>query len=116
MCYKELIPLGCCKSVYYSNEYIKSYECKLLGISNKVTPFVSQSDLDSDNEFENLNIYTDLDGFIFADIVQKDDSSCSSSTDSNTYSINSYNSMFDISIKTNLDNISQSKHLPQYKP
>lgn len=33
-----MIPLGCSKPVYFSNEYIKSYECNLLGISDQVKP------------------------------------------------------------------------------
>ena len=32
---KELIPYGCRKPIYYSNEYEKSYKCNLLGLSDK---------------------------------------------------------------------------------
>jgi len=35
-CLEDLIPVGCCQSVYYSDKHIKSYEYKLLGLSNKV--------------------------------------------------------------------------------
>jgi hypothetical protein len=32
---EELIPVGCCQSIYFSDKYFKSYECKLLGLSEK---------------------------------------------------------------------------------
>ena len=81
---EELIPFGCCKSVYYSNEYLKSYECRLLGISDKVTPFQSENatspnEDDDKNVFslsptlptKNVNFCNDLNDYVFIDIVIK---------------------------------------------
>jgi folliculin len=36
--FEQLIPYGCRKPVYYSNEYVNSYKCNLLGLSLKFDP------------------------------------------------------------------------------
>jgi hypothetical protein len=61
--------------VYYSTEYLKSYECKLLGLSDKVNlyqPIDNISDVQneissSDNMNQNdtfKNVYVDLNDYI----------------------------------------------------
>ena len=60
---KELIPLGCCKSVHFSSEYIKSYECKLLGL-NANTSFYAH-----DSHEAQPNTYPDLNDHILVDIL-----------------------------------------------
>lgn len=61
--FEELIPLGCCQTVYYSSEYIKSYQCKLLGISDKVLPNPM-----NDEDDERMNLFGDLNEFIYLKI------------------------------------------------
>ena len=56
-----MIPLGCCQTVYYSPEYIKSYQCKLLGLSEKTT-------FSEDHENDGTNIYGDFNEFIYLKI------------------------------------------------
>ncbi|RNA22754.1 folliculin-like [Brachionus plicatilis] len=56
-----LIPLGCCKSVYFSHQYLKSYECKLLGLSDQVYLF---KDADKDVNY----VLDDLNEFILIDL------------------------------------------------
>lgn len=59
---EELIPVGCCQSVYYSDKYIKSYECKLLGLSDKYQ--IQNTDLDKcSNLFDD-----DLNDFVYLNI------------------------------------------------
>ena len=93
--YKDLIPLGCCKSVYYSNEYLKSYECRLLGISSEVkSPFQANPDDDDEKNIfsfsppssnantntrpsttsqntHNVPVLNDLNDYLFVDIIIK---------------------------------------------
>ena len=57
--FKTLIPLGCCQTVYFSSEYIKSYQCNLLGLSDKVAP---SSPINND---ENSNMFGDSNEFIY---------------------------------------------------
>ena len=66
--HQELIPLGCCQTVYYSSEYIKSYQCKLLGLSDKVQPIADQSTSSDDNidaGSTERTIFGDLNEFIY---------------------------------------------------
>lgn len=35
---EQFIPYGCRKPVYYSNEYVNSYKCNILGLSHKFDP------------------------------------------------------------------------------
>ncbi|CAF0732756.1 unnamed protein product [Brachionus calyciflorus] len=62
---EELIPLGCCKSVYFSVQYLKSYECKLLGISDRVNLFKSPNDQMNNQKY----VPDDLNEFILVDIL-----------------------------------------------
>ena len=132
--FKELIPLGCCKSVLYSNEYLKSYECKLLGLSDKVNIFQSISDSSDndtiDNNSENQkdpqannnlkNVYSDLNEYILMDLIIKP--KCFNSANSNKKNdlinfllintslidIIDERNDFNIVIKTNVNQITQS--------
>ena len=72
---KSLVPVGCCKSIYFSDKYVKSYECKLLGISDKaLVLFKDNLDLlylsnSSGNEgFITNSLYPDLNEHILLDI------------------------------------------------
>ncbi len=56
-----MIPLGCCQTVYYSPEYIKSYQCKLLGLSEKTT-------FSEEHENDGTNIFGDFNEFIYLKI------------------------------------------------
>lgn len=56
--------MGCCKSVYFSNQYLKSYECKLLGLSDKVSLFKDEQKdvnyvLDDLNEFLLIDLFVE---------------------------------------------------------
>ena len=53
--------MGCCQTVYYSSEYIKSYQCKLLGLSDKVLPDLTMNDDHTLNMFGDLNEFINLD-------------------------------------------------------
>lgn len=64
-----MIPLGCCKSAYFSNEYLKSYECKLLGLNNEVNLFSESSSGLRNDQPMNLNVCDDLNEFILVDLV-----------------------------------------------
>jgi hypothetical protein len=57
-CLEDLIPVGCCQSVYYSDKHIKSYECKLLGLSDKVVIVPNGNNLFMDdlNDYVYMNI------------------------------------------------------------
>ena len=55
---EELIPLGCCKSVFFSPNYLKSYECKLLGLSDRVGLFKDNA-IDDLNEFVLIDLKID---------------------------------------------------------
>ena len=63
---QELIPLGCCKSVYYSNEYLKSYQCKLLGLSDQVNLFKSISKIEENNDSQIESNFSKAIGYLGA--------------------------------------------------
>ena len=55
--FQELIPYGCRKTNYYSDQYINSYECNLLGLSHKF----------------DTNCISILDDFILIDFASNND-------------------------------------------
>ncbi len=74
--------MGCSKPVYFSNEYIKSYECNLLGISEQVKPsklkpieekiteldaILNSNSPHDDSEFH----FADLNEYIYVDLEIK---------------------------------------------
>lgn len=73
---KTLIPLGCCKSIHFSDEYVKSYECKLLGISEKALPLFYKDNVDllykagaTINTSHHAYLYPDLNEHILVDVA-----------------------------------------------
>lgn len=80
---EELIPVGCCQSVYYSHKFIKSYECKLLGLSDKclIQNVAAPSNETSSLFDDDLNDYV----YLNIDLVAK---SGATSSDSSSLQIN----------------------------
>jgi hypothetical protein len=84
---EELLPLGCCKSVYYSNEYLKSYQCRLLGVSSEVkSPFHSNNSY-SYNESDKKSVFD----FDFSPSLDPNSTTTTTTTTTKTQAISELN-------------------------
>lgn len=61
--FEELIPYGCRKTVFYSHEYVKAYECNLLGLSQNFDLSTIDNYVSDDFALLDLQVFKTIDHF-----------------------------------------------------